>query len=450
MRQLNLRPYQQTAVDFIMEHKAAGLFLDMGLGKTAITLSAIYALMYDYFSVLRVLVIAPLRVAQTTWVDECKSWDNFSFLRLVPILGTARQRQQALTQPADINTINVDNLSWLVEHCGKDWAFDMVVLDESSLFKNWQSKRFKALRKVRRRISRLVLLSGTPAPNGLIDLWAQLYLLDGGERLEKRIGLFRERYFTPGAGYGHIVYEYLPKPNAGAEISHAIADICMSLRAQDCIDLPPVVSNVIKVQMDDLARKLYRQMKRDMVLSLGNNEIVATNAAALSNKLLQMAQGFAYEENGEAMEIHEAKLDALREIVETNKGKPLLVFYTFRHDLEQLQFAFDARPLRDADDVRDWNAGKIPMLLVHPASAGHGLNLQYGGNVVVWYSLTWSLELYQQANKRLHRSGQTHTVVIHHLVAAKTIDERVMAALHNKRIGQDALLEAVKAELKEG
>ncbi|WP_395754162.1 SNF2-related protein [uncultured Megasphaera sp.] len=448
---LILRPYQQYAANLIMEKPAVGLFLDMGMGKTATTLYAVKELLYDYFDVQHVLVIAPLRVAETTWSDECREWEQLQDLSVVPVIGSLKQREKALRMPADIHTINRENVPWMVGYYGKDWPFDMVVLDESSSFKNHQSQRFRALKRVRPRIRRLVELTGTPAPNGLMDLWSQLFLLDGGKRLEKTITAYRRRWFYPAGGYGHVVYNYEPKPGACDEIYQAISDICVSMKAKDYISLPPVLYNSVKIALPAAARQKYKQLEKDLVLSLGNDDtIVASTAAVLSSKLLQMASGAVYDENGEVTELHRAKIEALAEIAEVNTNKPILVFYWFRHDLERLQKAFPkARQLKGAQDIRDWNDGKIPMLLVHPASAGHGLNLQKGGSLIVWFSMTWSLELYQQANKRLHRSGQTRTVVIHHLVAEGTIDEDVMKALQEKRQGQDSMLEAVKARIRE-
>lgn len=414
--------------------------------------------MYDMFEVQRVLVIAPLRVAETTWVDEAREWSQLAHLKIRPILGTERERLAALEAKADIYTINRENVVWLVEHYGKSWPFDMVVIDESSSFKNPKAKRFKALRHVRGLISHIVALTGTPAPNGLMDLWSQVFLLDRGERLGKTIGQYRRRWFTPGSGVGYVVYEWLPVKGAKEEIYKAISDICVSMKSEDYVSLPPVLYNTIRIKLPQGVKEHYRQLERDLILEhvpvertgAETTDIVAGTAAALSNKLLQLASGFAYDENGEAVDFHTAKLQALEELTDNNQHKPLMVFYWFKHDLERLQKAFPrAVHLNGAQDIRNWNAGKIPMLLVHPASAGHGLNLQHGGSIIVWYGLSWSLELYQQANKRLHRSGQQHTVVVHHLVAEGTIDEDVIAALGEKKVGQDALMEAIKARIEE-
>lgn len=448
---LILRPYQQYAANLIMEKPAVGLFLDMGMGKTATTLYAVKELLYDYFDVQHVLVIAPLRVAETTWADECREWEQLQDLSVVPVIGSMKQREKALRMPADIHTVNRENVPWLVGYYGKDWPFDMVVLDESSSFKNHQSQRFRALKRVRPRIRRLVELTGTPAPNGLMDLWSQIFLLDGGRRLGKTITAYRHRWFYPAGGYGHVVYNYEPKSGARDEIYQAISDICVSMKAKDYISLPPVLYNTVKVQLPASASQKYKQLEKNLVLSLGDDDhIVASTAAVLSNKLIQMANGAAYDENGDVVELHQAKIEALVEMVELNINKPLLVFYWFRHDLDRLQKVFPkARQLKTAKDILDWNEGKIQMLLVHPASAGHGLNLQKGGSLIIWFSLTWSLELYQQANKRLHRSGQQRTVVIHHLIAKGTIDEDIMKSLQEKKQGQDGMLEAVRARIRE-
>ena len=443
------RPYQKMGMELICRKPAVALMMDMGMGKTATTLAAIEELMYDRFEVEKALVIAPLRVALTTWPDECAEWDQLSGLRVVTVTGSLKERLSALAADADIYTINRENVVWLVEHYGREWPFDMVVIDESSSFKNSQSKRFKALRRIRPRIKRLVELTGTPAPNGLIDLWSQVYLLDSGERLGKTIGEYRRRWFRPGAGCGHVVYDWVPVKGADKEIYGKISDICVSLKSEDYISLPPVIYNTVKVFLPEKAMAAYRKMERDLVLEIKDTEIVASTAAALSGKLLQMANGCAYSTNKEMAEVHSAKLEALEEIVESNNQRPLLVFYWFRHDLARIRKRFpDAVSLEGADTIRAWNEGRIRMLLAHPASAGHGLNLQHGGSTVVWFSLTWSLELYQQANKRLHRPGQRSTVFLHHIVAKGTIDEAVMGALKAKKTGQDGLLEAIRAKIK--
>lgn len=444
------RPYQRYAYNRIIEKPATALMLDMGMGKTVITLTAIKDLLYDYFDVAKVLVIAPLRVAETTWSDECQQWNHLAGLTISPVIGTLSERVRALKTKADVYTINRENVVWLVDYYGKDWPFDMVVIDESSSFKNHQSKRFKALKRVRPVIKRLVELTGTPAPNGLMDLWSQLYLLDRGKRLGKTIWQYRRQFFKPGAGSGHIVYEWNLQKDAEQEIYNRISDICVSMKSSDYITLPEVMYNIIPVKLSTPVQREYKRLAKDLVLRVNDDEIVANTAAALSGKLLQMSSGAVYDDAGHVIKIHNAKLEALEDIVSTNEHRAVLVFYWFKHDLDRLKEKFpEAVQLKTAADIKAWNSGEIPMMLVHPASAGHGLNLQYGGSIIVWFSLSWSLELYQQANKRLHRSGQTHTVVIHHLVAQGTIDEDVMKALQGKKVTQETMITAIKARIKE-
>ena len=443
------RPYQRYAIERIIDTPAVALLLDMGMGKTISTLTAISELMYDRFEVRRVLVIAPLRVAMSTWRDECELWAHTRGLRLSVAVGSAREREAALSKDADVYVINRENVKWLVERCRKDWPFDMVVIDESSSFKNPASQRFKALRKVRPLVKRVVLLTGTPAPNGLMDLWSQLYLLDRGERLGRTLTEYRERYFRPGQQSGYVVYSYDLRPGADKEIFRKIGDICVSMKSEDYLTLPPLMQNIVKVQLPDEALERYREMEKELVLSIGDTDITAVSAAALTNKLLQMANGAVYDAEKEVVQIHGAKLDALDEIISCNEGKSVMVIYSYRHDLERLRKKYPkVRELKTAEDIRDWNAGRIPLLLVHPQSAGHGLNLQHGGHIVVWYGLTWSLEAYQQTNKRLHRPGQTEPVMLHHLVAKGTIDEDVMRALEGKAAGQESMLDAVKARIE--
>lgn len=445
---MKLRPYQAYACQQIIEKPACALFLDMGLGKTLSTLSAIDELVNNRLEVARVLVIAPLRVAETTWPDEVRKW-GFD-LTVSVVTGKKADREKALAEDADIYTINRENVPWLCGIYRQYWPYDMVVIDESSSFKNPQAKRFKALKRIRPLIHRLVELTGTPAPNGLMDLWSQLYLLDRGERLGKTIGAYRQRWFYPGAGFGHVVYDWCPRDNAHAEISRAISDICISMKSEDYLTLPPAMMNRVEVSLPEKAMQEYRQLERDLILSMDGTDITAATAAALSNKLIQFANGFCYGDHGAPVTMHEAKLDALAEVVEDCAPRPVMVFYWYREDLAMLQARFPkACTLKTVQDIQDWNAGKIPLLLVHPASAGHGLNLQQGGSIAIWYSLTWSLELYQQANKRLHRSGQEHTVIIHHIIAKGTIDEEVMKALEGKKTGQDGLMEAIKAKVRE-
>lgn len=444
------RPYQHYAYNQIIEKPATALMLDMGMGKTVITLTAINDLLYDYFDVAKVLVIAPLRVAETTWTDECQQWNHLAGLTISPVIGTLSERVRALKTKADVYTINRENVVWLVDYYGKDWPFDMVVIDESSSFKNHQSKRFKALKRVRPVIKRLVELTGTPAPNGLMDLWSQLYLLDRGKRLGKTIGQYRRQFFKPGAGSGHIVYEWNLQKGAEQEIFNRISDICVSMKSSDYIALPEVMYNIIPVKLSTPVQREYKRLAKDLILRVNDDEIVANTAAALSGKLLQMSSGAVYDDAGHVIKIHNAKLEALEDIVSTNEHRAVLVFYWFKHDLDRLKEKFpEAVQLKTAADIKAWNSGEISIMLVHPASAGHGLNLQYGGSIIVWFSLSWSLELYQQANKRLHRSGQTHTVVIHHLVAQGTIDEDVMKALQGKKVTQETMITAIKARVKE-
>lgn len=443
------RPYQQFATDMIIKKKALALMLDMGLGKTVITLTAINDLMYDYLEISKVLVIAPLRVADTTWPDECRVWEHLRHLRIVKILGDVTNRKKALSENADIYVINREQVSWLVGIYGSKWPFDMVVIDESSSFKSPKSKRFKDLRKVRPFMKRIVELTGTPAPNGLLDLWSQIYLLDMGERLGKTISEYRRRYYTPGRGNGMVTYEWNLNEGDDEVIFKKIEDICVSMKSEDYLTLPEVVYNVITVKLKANELKLYKQLEKDMVIDLQGQELVALSAGALSNKLLQMANGQVYTDEHKVLQIHKAKIEVMYDIIEANEHKNLLVMYWFNHDLDQLKGAFPyARVLKDSQDIRDWNEGRIRMLLMHPASAGHGINLQRGGHIVVWFGLTWSLELYQQANKRLHRSGQVKNVFIHHLVAQGTIDEEVMSALSSKDAGQRKMLQAIKARIE--
>lgn len=444
--------YQEFSINKIIENKEAGLFLDMGMGKTISTLTAISELKYNYFEVNKVLVIAPLRVAKYTWTDEIDKWEHTKFLTASKILGTRREREKAIEKQADIYLINRENVVWLVEHLGKEWPFDMVVIDELSSFKNNNSKRFRALRKVRPLIKRIVGLTGTPTPNGLIDLWPQMYLLDQGERLGKTITGFRQRYFIPGRGdpSRHIVYEWLPKEKTEERIYEKIGDICVSMKSIDYLDLPERVDHEVKIDLNPTARSKYNQLEKDFLLPFADGDVVADSAAVLSNKLLQLSNGAVYDEDEGVQHIHDDKLDALEELIEQANGKPVLVFYNFKHDLDRLQNRFkEAVKLETDEHFKAWNKGEIPILLTHPASAGHGLNIQDGGNIIIWFGLTWSLELYQQANARLHRQGQENTVHVYHLITKNSIDGRVMKALKNKTVTQDDLMEAVKARLRE-
>lgn len=445
--------YQKYAIEKIIELPICGLFLDMGLGKTVITLTAIEDLMYNRLEVDKVLVIAPLRVAKMTWGSEIEKWDHLKHLTISKVLGTEKQRLAALKKEADIYIINRENTEWLVSLYGRAWPFDMVVIDELSSFKSSKARRFRALRKVRPLIKRIVGLTGTPTPNGLIDLWPQMYLLDRGERLGKTITGYRQKYFIPNQRNWQtgVVYNYKLKEGAEKDIYEKIGDICVSMKAEDYLEVPELIEIPIEVEMSEKDYKKYEQMERDMLLPLSDQEesIEAMTAAALSNKLLQMANGAVYDENKKYHEIHTEKLKALEELIEAANGKPVIVYYNFKHDLMRIQSWFkEVRTLNTEQDIKDWNEGKIPILLLHPASAGHGLNLQAGGNTIIWFGLNWSLELYQQANARLHRQGQTSVVSCYQIITKKTIDEDVIKAIKQKAAGQDALLEAVKARIK--
>lgn len=438
--------YQQRATDLVVSKKSVGLFLDMGLGKTVITLTAVNELIYDRFEVSRVLVIAPKRVAEDTWTREHKKWDHLRELRISKVLGTAAQRLRALEQDADVYVIGRDNVVWLVDHYSKKkhWPFDMIVIDELSSFKNPQAKRFRALRKILGVTQRVVGLTGTPSPNGLMDLWAQVYLLDRGERLGRTIGAYREKYFRAGARNGYVVYKWEPLKGAKEQIEEKISDICVSMSAADYLTLPERIDNVIPVKLTDAEMDLYKRMEQDQLLQIEDSDVVALNAAAVMTKLLQIANGSVYSMDGTVVNIHDAKLEALQEIIDTTDS-PVLVFYSFKHDLDKiLEAVSGARVLNGPEDIRDWNDGKVRVLLAHPASVGYGLNLQEGGHTIVWYGLTWSLELYQQANARLYRQGQEKPVIIHHLIAEGTVDEQAMAALQAKDTSQAALLAALK------
>ena len=438
--------YQQFATDFILSQSICCLMLDMGLGKTVITLTALWQLALDSFDVSRVLVIAPKRVAEDTWPKELAKWEHLTGLTSSLVLGSAAERKAALQRKACLYIINRENVAWLVKN--HYWDFDMVVIDELSSFKSNKAERFKAMKKVRPMVTRIVGLTGTPAPNTLLDLWPQMYLMDMGQRLGRFIGGFRDRFFLPDKRNREIIYSYKPREGAEDAIHALISDICISMKAADYLDMPERIDNRIEVSMSPKERKLYDDFQKDMVLSIGDEELDAVNAAALSNKLLQMANGAVYGEDKKVIPIHDRKLDALEDLVEAANGKPLLVAYWYKHDLQRIKARFkNARCIDTAKDIDDWNAGKIPLALIHPASAGHGLNLQDGGCTIVWFGLTWSLELYQQLNARLWRQGQKHTVVIHHIVTKGTHDEDVMRALENKDTRQSALIEAVRARI---
>jgi SNF2 family DNA or RNA helicase len=437
--------YQTFATNFVLEHPACGLILDMGLGKSVITLTALWSLLLDSFDVGKVLVVAPKRVAENTWPTELKKWEHLDGLTWSLVLGSEKDRRAALQRRAKIYIINRENVTWLVDNYR--WDFDTLVIDELSSFKSSKAQRFRALKRVRPRISRVIGLTGTPQPNGLLDLWPQMYLLDMGQRLGRFVGGYRERFFLPDKRNREVIYSYKPKEGAEEKIYELISDICISMKAADYLDMPELVASRVEVQMNAKEQKLYEGFERDMVLHLKDGDLDAVNAAALSGKLVQMANGAVYGENRKVHHIHDRKLDALEDIIEAANGKPLLVAYWYKHDLERIRQRFEVRTIDTPKDIADWNEGKIPVALIHPASAGHGLNLQDGGSTIVWFGLTWSLELYQQLNARLWRQGQKHTVVIQHIVAAGTHDEDIMNALEKKDMSQTALIAAVKARI---
>ena len=438
--------YQKYAIDYIKTHPVTALFLDMGLGKTVTTLTAIRDLMYDTFEIQRVLVVAPLRVARDTWPEEIRKWDHLKELTCSVVVGNMVERRRALQKEADIYIVNRENLAWLYQNSRLD--FDMVVLDELSSFKNAQSKRFKAMKAMRPKVKRIVGLTGTPSGNGLMDLWAEFRLLDMGERLGKYISQYRSLYFKPDKRNGMVVFSYKPLPGAEEVIYHQIADITVSMKANDYLEMPKLVSVAKEVTLSEKEKKRYDELKKSLVLELPGGEVTAANAASLTMKLSQMANGAIYTDDKNVVSIHDRKLDALEDLVESANGQPVLVPYWFKHDKDRIQKRMEARELKESQDFADWNARKIPVALIHPASAGHGLNLQQGGSILIWFGLTWSLELYQQTNARLWRQGQADkTVIIQHIVAKDTIDERILKVLEHKDRTQAALIEAVKADL---
>lgn len=447
--------YQQYAINRIVNDPAVGLFLEMGLGKTVITLTALDELKYNRWQVSRCLIIAPKKVAESTWSTEAAKWDHLKHLRIVPVLGTLRQRLRALDTPGDAWVINRENVTWLVDHYRAQWPFDMVVLDESSSFKNSQSKRFKSLKLVRPRIKRLVELTGTPAPNGLEDLWAQIWLLDGGERLGKTISSFREAYFTQDYAYpGQMYRTYSPQKEAAERIQARISDICLSMKAEDYLELPDYIEDVVPVVLDPAARRAYDRMEQDMLLSVDEQMITAGSAAVLNGKLLQLCSGAAYGDGTEWARIHDCKVEAFLELVEQLHGERALVFYWFQHERERLLATLEQTDLRvrvymKAEDAEAWNRGEVDLLLAQPMSCAYGLNLQAGGHHIVWFGYpNWTLELFQQANARLHRQGQQYPVISHLLVVQDSMDEAVVAALHDKGRTQEALLDALKARIR--
>ena len=445
--------YQSIALERIYKTPKIGLMLDMGLGKTVITLTAIEDVIYNRFELGKVLVIAPLRVAEDTWSRESMKWDHLRHLRISKVLGTPQQRRKALAQDADIYIINRENVVWLTNELssvGTAWDFDMVVIDELSSFKSPKAQRFKALKKYISFSKRVIGLTGTPAPNGLIDLWSQIYLLDGGERLGKTVTGFRARYFLPDKRNQTTIFSYKPKAESESAIYDKISDICVSMSAEDWLDMPERVDSVQHVQLSGKELSMYEEFEKEQYLEFRQGAITAATAAALTNKLLQFANGAVYFSDGSYKVTSDKKLDALSEIVDTSQGQPILCFYSYRHDCERILKRFKgAKKLESAEDIAKWNAGEIPLLLAHPAGAGHGLNLQDGGHIIVWFGLTWSLEQYQQANARLHRQGQKHTVVIHHLITDGTMDSKVLDSLQGKKDVQDELLESLKVKYGE-
>ena len=438
--------YQKYAIEYIKSHPITALFLDMGLGKTVTTLTAIRDLMYDAFEVKRVLVVAPLRVARDTWPDELRKWNHLKELTCSVVVGTVAERRRALQQDADIYIVNRENLAWLYENSRLD--FDMVVLDELSSFKNHQSKRFRAMKAMRPKVKRIVGLTGTPTGNGLMDLWAEFRIPDMGERLGRYISQYRNLYFKPDKRNGMVVYSYKPLPGAEEAIYHQISDITMSMKATDYLEMPELVSVAKEVRLSETEKKRYDELKKSLVLELPGGEVTSANAASLTLKLSQMANGAIYTDDKNVVNIHDRKLEALEDLVESANGKSVLVAYWFKHDKDRIRERMEARELKEPQDFADWNAGKIPVALIHPASAGHGLNLQKGGSILIWFGLTWSLELYQQTNARLWRQGQADkTVIIQHIVAKDTIDERILNVLKHKDGTQAALIDAVKADL---
>ena len=440
--------YQKYATKFIEENDISALLLDMGLGKSVITLTAIRNLIIKG-EVGRVLVIAPLRVARSTWPDEIAKWDHLNDLTYSVAVGTEKERLEALRKNVEIVIINRENVDWLVNKSGYRFNFDMIVIDELSSFKSYSAKRFKALLKVRPYVERIVGLTGTPSSNGLMDLWAEYRLLDFGERLGRYITRYRLKYFTPDKRSATVIFSYKLLPGAEDEIYNAISDITISMKAKDYLKMPDLIINEVTVDLDLAERRTYETLRKEMVVQISEQEeIDAVNAASLSGKLLQMANGAVYDEDKRVLRIHDKKLDALEDLIEAANGKPVLIAYWYKHDLERIKERFKVREILNDQDIRDWNNGKIDVAVIHPASAGHGLNLQQGGSTMIWFGLTWSLELYEQANARLYRQGQNETVVIHHIITKGTIDEDVMLALKRKEKMQNALIDAVKARLK--
>lgn len=454
MKEFKPHAYQQYCIDRVCSDPSIGLFLDMGLGKTAITLSAIKRLKYEMWCVSKVLIIAPKKVAESTWTKEAAKWSQLGVLRFAFVLGTAAQRRRALEEKADIYLINRENTQWLVNYYGHNWPFDMVVLDESSSFKNHQAKRFKALKLQRSRINRIVELTGTPNPRSLMDLWAQLYLLDGGKRLGRTISAYRDAWFVPDKRNRTTIFSYAPKAGATEDIYNRISDICISMKSEDYLELPDLIYDDIPVQLDAAAQKAYNRLERDTLLQVDDETVItAGTAATLRGKLLQLCNGAVYDEDGNVITVHDCKMEALLETVEQLNGQHAIICYNFRHDRARLIEALKATPLRvevyeGVEQEEAWNAGNIDLLLVQPASCGYGLNLQAGGHHIIWFGLNDSLELYQQTNKRLHRQGQPYPVIVHHLLVQGGTDEDVIKSLNGKANVQDSLLEALKVRIK--
>ena len=447
---MNFSPhnYQAYAINYIETHPIAAVLLDMGLGKTIISLTAIADLLFDSFEAHRILVVAPLRVARDTWPAEIAKWEHLQHLTYAVCVGTPKERRMALLSGADITIINRENLGWLIDSSGFDFDYDMVIIDELSSFKNHKSKRFQSLMKVRPKVTRIIGLTGTPSSNGLMDLWAEFKLLDFGERLGRFITHYRNNYFVPDKRNGEIIYSYKPMPYAEDAIYRRISDITISMKSTDHLQMPELITSQYEVQLSEEEEKRYEELKADFILELPEGEITAANAASLTGKLSQLANGAIYDDDGNIIEFHDRKLDALEDLIEAANGKPLLVAYWFKHDLQRIKKRFNVREIKSSKDISDWNNGDIPVAVIHPASAGHGLNLQAGGSTLIWFGLTWSLELYQQTNARLWRQGQTSgTVVIEHIITKGTIDERILKALSLKEVTQNALIDAVKANL---
>ncbi|MBU4541798.1 MAG: DEAD/DEAH box helicase [Firmicutes bacterium] len=448
LKKNDLHRYQKFSAQFIIEHPVAAIFLDCGLGKTVTSLTAINELLFDSFEVQRVLVVCPLRVG-SVWANEIHRWEHLQKLQYSIAIGTEPERLAALSRKADIYIINRENVQWLIEKSGVPFTFDLLVIDELSSFKNHQSKRFRALLKARPKVKRIIGLTGTPSANGLMDLFAEFRLLDLGERLGRFIGQYRSSYFKPDKRNGQVIFSYKPLPDAEEAIYSRIADITISMKSTDHLQMPELVSSQYEVQLSDDERIRYDELKRDLILQLPDGDVTAANAASLTGKLCQLANGAIYSDNGDTIKFHDRKLDALEDLIEAANEKPVLVAYWFKHDLNRIKKRFTVREIKSSQDIADWNAGKIPIAVIHPASAGHGLNLQSGGSTLIWFGLTWSLELYQQTNARLWRQGQSSkTVIILHLITKGTIDEQILKALSEKNLTQQSLIDAVKADLK--